>query len=585
MVDACLWLNPDIFYHGVVYAHSKLSVPYLKKVITYAKSKGINGGYPQLSWSIWKHMAVNKMLLAEDLAWSYFEMFLTLRDVTADERIQQAELEQQSIEAGDSLSYRQRVSVPTLQFVLFLFIQQSNKMSLRKSVMVDEWPGYSPRSVDGLSGKSDGSSNLDEQKHNTFIQANLSQILELLSEGFKGEISVESTLHADVVKALGFIVQGRLPKQAAVSSIYDIAVKHRVQAKSGFMKTSGNFSIRTFESWFQTSLAQNPYGLSSCITGGVKLKWVTATLKNQEQTRKKPRIVTNSPSAPSGHKIMFFTQCSNQTIARQTETLRGSYVKLHRCHKAYIYLLSPLKSVSIEKCTGSTFALGPVATCIRVVSCQNITIIAPCRSIMITGSEDVTLYITTPTQPIISSDNTASHEEPPVTFAPYNTFYPDLERHLAEVGLTISPQTDKWKTPICVGNLNNITLNSSRLSDVVRTRSPRSSGSGDGYQMDEDTLFRTMPPSDFYLFSIPFKFPLEGTDQSVTTEIPGGLPLEYSQAVKSKQRAIERWKRALRDSTMTKEERTSFQFLVEEKFKEWLKETGNQQQLDDLGKR
>uniref|UniRef100_H2ZPA7 TBCC domain-containing protein 1 n=1 Tax=Ciona savignyi TaxID=51511 RepID=H2ZPA7_CIOSA len=560
MAEVELWLHPDIFYYGVVYAHPKLSVPYLKKVIAYARSKGVNGGYPNLSWPIWKHMAVNKMLMADDLAWAYFEMFHNLRDITPAERIEQAENEHQSIESGDSLSHRQFVTVPTLEFVLFLYLQQSNKMSLRKSVIADEWPGNSPRSMEGVGSKSEVSTNMDEHKHTSFVQANLSQILELLSECFKGEVSVESTLHGEVVKALGYIVKGKVSKQTNVLSIYELAVKHRIQAKSGFMKATGNFSIRTFDNWFHTSLTQNPFGLSSCITAGEKLKWITASLKHPEQTRKKPRIVTNTSTAPAGHKVVFFTQCSNQTIARQTETLNGNYVKIHRCHKAYFYLLSPLKCVSIEKCTGSTFTLGPVATCVRIVSCQNIVVVAPCRSIMITGSENITIYLTTPTNPIISCDNVLSRASPPVTFAPYNTFYPDLERHLADVGLTISPQTDKWNSPICVGNLNNLALNASRTN----------------------SFFTIMSPSDFYLFAIPFKFPPPTDSHPPTTEVPGGLPAEYSQAVKSKQRAIERWKRALKDSSMTKDERHSFQLLVEEKFKEWLSETGNQQQLDDL---
>lgn len=41
------------------------------------------------------------------------------------------------------------------------------------------------------------------------------------------------------------------------------------------------------------------------------------------------------------------------------------------------------RSVSIEKCRQSTIVLGPVETTIHVNSCEQLTVIAPCRRITI----------------------------------------------------------------------------------------------------------------------------------------------------------------------------------------------------------
>nr|CAB3266848.1 TBCC domain-containing protein 1-like [Phallusia mammillata] len=566
MAEVELWLNQDVFNLGVVYAHVKLSVTYLRKVVIYAKSKGIDGGYPDLSWNIWKHMAVNKMLMEEDLAWAYFEMFYNLMDLSSKQRIELAELQHQYAESDSPALYKQDMRVPTLQFVLFLFIQQTNKSSLRRSLLGDEWPGASPRSFEGSKG--DSSSNiLNEQKHVQFVLSHLLQMLEILSEINKDS---DTTLHCDVVKALGFIIKGRILGQNNILSLYDIAVRHRVQVKSGYQKTEGCFAVRIFEAWVRSSLSDNPYGVMSCSINGSSLKWS----KSVSDSRKRARVLTNAYYAPNNSKLIFFTQCSNQTIARQSDILDGSYVKLHRCHDTHFYLLSPLRCVTIEKCTGSTFVLGPVAVAVRIVGCTNITLIAPCRFIVVSASSEVVLYVTTPTQPIISSDNNTLSSQP-ITLAPYNTFYPELESHLASIGLTVSPQTDQWNNPVCVGNSGNISLSQSRLSNSFK-------GAGD--MTDMQALFKIMKPSDFYLFTIPFKPNTSSIDCS-TSEIPGGLPAEYAQAVKGKQRATERWKRAVKESSMTKDERKQFQSLVEEQFKKWVVESGNQRQLDDLGKK
>lgn len=66
MSDLQFWVNPYPFCFGVIHAHPKLSTVYLKKAVAYA-NKAKEGGFPKLKWNIWKHMAVNKMLLTEDI--------------------------------------------------------------------------------------------------------------------------------------------------------------------------------------------------------------------------------------------------------------------------------------------------------------------------------------------------------------------------------------------------------------------------------------------------------------------------------------------------------------------------------------
>ena len=592
MSEVELWLYPDLFHYGIVFAHPKLTVPYLKKVVSYAKAKAREGGYPYLSWLIWKHMAVNKMLMDENLAWTYFQIFYTLKSKPVKERLEFAELQQQLAESQNSTSYKQHMKVSTLEFVLFLFMQQANKVSLRKSLMGEEWPGCSPRLESPVhSSRSDvAATTVDERKHIHFVLSHFSQIIDILTDGNKTKTFPQQgpVISVEVVKALGYLIHGRIRSQSVICNLYDIAIRHRIQNNSGYLRATDCFSMLKFEQWLTKVLGENPFGLASCITSGIRLNWADLSPRKENQ-RRKAKIAINSLSAPNDSKLIVFSQCSNQTVARQTALLNGACVKIHRCHFAFVYLLSPLKSVSIEKCIDTSIVLGPVSMCIKLISCQNVTLIAPCQSVIVSSSNGITLHVTTPTQPIIFGDNSLSLSEPPVILAPYNTFYADLENHLAMVGLAVSPNTNQWNNPICVDNRSNMSLSHSRINDGLLSRSSKNVDGVDSCSSEHDSQFyRLMNSSDFYTFSIPFRLPKTTSGKHdknfcITEEIPGGLPKEYAQAVRAKQRGTERWKKAVKKSNMTKEERTLFQKLVEEKFKEWVLDTSHQRQLDDLG--
>ncbi|RTG89783.1 uncharacterized protein DC041_0003936 [Schistosoma bovis] len=92
-VTLSLWPRAEPFAYGIfqVHPHPRLAVHNIKKLVTYAKNKSKTGS--RLSYSVWKHVACNKLQLTEDLAWVLFHTCLTmsatqydkLKDV--DERI------------------------------------------------------------------------------------------------------------------------------------------------------------------------------------------------------------------------------------------------------------------------------------------------------------------------------------------------------------------------------------------------------------------------------------------------------------------------------------------------------------------
>ena len=167
------------------------------------------------------------------------------------------------------------------------------------------------------------------------------------------------------------------------------------------------------------------------------------------------------------------------------------------------------RSVTIEKCRNSTFVLGPIQTALHLHSCDNVKVIAVCHRLSISSTTGCIFHILTPTRPLILSGNQR------VTFAPFHTHYPMLEDHMARTGLATVP--NYWDNPVIVCKENS---------------SP--------------SVFRFLPPCEFYVFIIPFE--MEGD----TTEIPGGLPSAYQKALSQREKKIQVWQKTVKEARLTK---------------------------------
>ncbi|XP_036731113.2 TBCC domain-containing protein 1 isoform X3 [Manis pentadactyla] len=447
-----LWVKAEPFIVGALQVPppSKFSLHYLRKISTYVRTRATEGAYPRLYWSTWRHIACGKLQLTKDLAWLYFEIFDSLAVKTPEERLEWSEILSNCMSEEEVEKQRNQLSVDTLQFLLFLYIQQLNKVSLRTSLIGEEWP--SPR--------------------------NRSQ---------SPDLTEKSSCHIKL------------------------------------------------EAWLRACLTGNPFGTSACLKSGKKLAWAHQV----EGTTRRAKIACNTHVAPRMHRLVVMSQVYKQTLAKSSDTLVGAHVKIHRCNESFIYLLSPLRSVTIEKCRNSTFVLGPVQTALHLHSCDSVKVIAVCHRLSISSTTGCIFHILTPTRPLVLSGNRT------VTFAPFHTHYPMLEDHMARTGLATVP--NYWNNPmiVCRGN-------------------------------SDTSVFQLLPPCEFYVFIIPFEM------QGDTTEIPGGLPAAYQKALGQREQKIQIWQKTVKEAHLTKDQRKQFQVLVENKFYEWLINTGHRQQLDSL---
>ncbi|KAK0068957.1 TBCC domain-containing protein 1 [Biomphalaria pfeifferi] len=547
-----IWVKAEPFSYGTipVAPHPRLNSTNIRKIVVYSKNKG-SAGFPRLSYTMWQHIACNKLHLSEDLAWMYFQtcQFFT-QSISPVECIEKDEKLAKIKDQHDRNKMMASESVDLYKFVIFLSMQQLYRMSLRTSLVAgDEWPSTSSSAttceLDGRSTPRGGTSkSLDDHSHHMFIQNNIGELTDLISDEAGGATSTKY-LSLEAVEALGFVLIGKLDNSSSLIQLQDLAMLQTVQQQSGYQKTNKMFLTRQFTVWLKECLVQNPYNVSACIASGTRLSWpfIGEDVKS-ELSHKRGKIATNAPTVPKehikGNKMIIMSQISKQTIARSSGTLEMSTVKIHRSHHSFLYLLSPLRSVTIEKCRNTTLILGPVEATVHVSGCENVIIIAPCRNFMISGSTLCTLYLLIPNRPLILSGNDT------IMLAPYHTFYPSLEEHMLKAGLGIVP--NKWDQPLCIGPDHR----------------------------EDQPVWQILTESEFYPFSVPFEM------QGSTKSIPCSLPAHYQKELNKRQKQIDTWQHMVKDAGLSREQRKEFQTLVESRFHIWLSETGHKRELDSL---
>lgn len=542
---AHLWVKSEPFCFGVlpVNPHHKLTPKALKRIILYAKNKK-DLGYPKLRYSVWRHIACTKLQLSEEMAWMFYCIYHSLTKMRAEDRIQwDKEFARLSWPSRDQL--KSMAVVDTMKFVLLLFIQLINRTTVRSSsvstLSTEEWPTQA-RNLEWAEGRNMHRDKklVDEQRFLQFIVTHLEDILETLSSELKS--NGEAVVPSEAVAALGFLLEGSVDDNKSVSSLLELVNLHSGQC--GYSAADKTYRVNSLVNWLRTKLGTNPFGISSCLMSGRRLSWPTMRKDKQGKhaNLQNGRIATNDHYAPKGKKVIIMSHLDSQVVCRSHRSIRGFHVQLYRCQSSVVYLLSPVRFVTIYKCHHCTIVLGAVASCIYVSMCQNVTIIAATRRIWINNTTSSDFYLLTPTHPILAGNKNDS-----LTLAPYPTFYPLLEEHLAEVGLSAAPNF--WELPLCIS----------------------SSGC-----IEESQCWRIMSPEEFFTFNIPFN--MEGN----TSTIPGGLPPVYTQVLKERDRLTEIWHRTVRDAQLAPQQQAQLHDLVQSRFQLWLVSSGYQQELDML---
>ncbi|EDO30525.1 predicted protein [Nematostella vectensis] len=538
-----LWVRAEPFDCGAIHVPlpPKLTLHNLHKLSIYSRSKG-KAGYPKISFSLWKHVACNKLGLKEDQAWMYFETFDMLSDSSFKNTQLWAKQSSQCRTQAEIAQLRNQVSVHLLQFVIFLFIQQIHKISFKASLVsgAEEYPlqftstQYNDRNTrDSVCCKQYNDRNTRDsvccKQYNVEIQEIVCAVSTV----------TESHLTLEAVDALGFLFIGTTDGNVIylhrkIQQLQDLSRLQSEVNRSGYSKLCRSFSFRQFQTWLRSTLQINPYGVSEVLSQG-KHKGDQSI----KESSIKGRIMTNVNFAPAVQRLVIMSQICKQTVAKASDTYAGSNLKIHRCHYSYIYVLCPLRSVTITKCHDSTIVLGCVNTAVNIIGCQNVLFIMISNQVSMSACLNCSFHLCTPTRPLILTGNEG------LTLAPYHTFYPKLEEHLKSPwGVATFP--NEWNNPLL--------LDDSSCPEV----------------------YREMPLEDFFTFNIPFN--MKGS----TDGSPIPLPEKYENALQDRENIISGWYQTVKDASLNKPQRAQLQGIVQKRFQDWLTESGNGSQLNGL---
>ncbi|KAJ0743024.1 putative TBCC domain-containing protein [Helianthus annuus] len=244
---------------------------------------------------------------------------------------------------------------------------------------------------------------------------------------------------------------------------------------------------------------------------------------------------------------------SKQSYVKQASELNTSFVKVINCHESVIYLLAPLKYATVYGCSDATIVLGAVGKAVRIEHCERVHVISAAKRICIANCRECVFFLGVNQQPLIVGDN---HK---LQVAPYNTFYPQLEEHMKQVGVEASP--NRWDEPIALGLVD-----------------PHDSISHPAGVSDCQTEFAThLEPDQFTIFLIPNWFQDEGCGS--TKDNPFPLPDVYMSSQQKNDKNLVEVKQILKETQLEDNRKRELSTALHVYFKDWLYASGNVRQL------
>jgi TBCC domain-containing protein 1 len=355
----------------------------------------------------------------------YFETFDVVSELEVEERVKMMDMMAKCASQDERDRLKKKTSVDAPRFFLFLFLQNAPRHSLKASLITgDEWPS--------LEGEKRPQSS--EYAHLEFLKSHISSILNLISET-EGE---SQYLPLKGLAALDFAVQGCRGKSPP-QPLGELATHPAEIPLSGFSQASGRFSLSQLEHWVASHLSLSPLG-PHAIRSGSRDK-ICPCFRSDTLGR----IATNSSLAPvSGQACVLLHKISKQTLAKEEGGLRGNSVYIENCRSSRIYLLAPMKSVHVERCSHCLLVLGAVEVTVTISNCTSLVLVAACRRLHVSSCSLCDLHLLTATRPVVSPPSRQ------LTFAPYNTHYPQLEEHLKCCGLPVT--FNLWNRPLYTGS-------------------------------------------------------------------------------------------------------------------------------------
>ena len=483
----------------------KLTYSHLLKFATYIRAR-TKTSRPRLDYTVWRHVATSKLGMEEDIAWLYFECFDSIRGASREERLDDQKRLSTVRSELDLAEQRKSVSVDALSFILFLFLQTAPFSG--KTFSPDTgWPEVNIR---------EGQRHEEEFLFLNFIKTSTKDILQLLSEA--PSRASESTMSMECLDCLDLVfacsMNGRVSPHLG-----DALLAPSNVPDCGYSDDSNSFCTTALSSWLLIHLSVSPYGISSIMDGQ------RDRMNYFFRSSYRGRVCGNYSIAPLGHQITVLDQVPRQTIILESRETQISYAFIRKCRDAHIFLLTPHRSVVIERCFDCEICLAPVDSCLVIKKSENVIVRCFARKVVLSSLKECKLFINTPTQPIFLNSNSN------IQLSPFNTHYPSLEKQLLSYPMS---GINLWDYP---------TILSADTSQVGAKP------------------FQLIEPSSFTISVTPLSSPGR-------LSLPYSLPRRFKEALANQKNYMREWGEM--KGTLESSEEQALRQALEENFSEWI---------------
>ncbi|XP_071737524.1 uncharacterized protein [Rutidosis leptorrhynchoides] len=454
------------------------------------------------------------------------------------------------------------VGVNVYDLIIFLYIQSYKRLLPKghrdSAAVADVWPSTSafdgflsaltPLQLARSNVRRAMPSQSDEEAHQlSYIQKHLGNIISLLSDSVENTAEGEDSLVLTMEKFehLSFLMY------FGDKGSEKIPLSHNAPffANSDPDMPAAPVPASQVRDWIEQNISSALEHISEKVaikeSGTPNASDSDATMADAYSNTPKASTSVNSSSNIEG--------ISKQSYVKQSSELNSSFVKVINCHESVIYLLAPMKYVTIYGCSDATIVLGPVGKAVRIEHCERVHVISAAKRICIANCRECVFFLGVNQQPLIVGDN---HK---LQVAPYNTFYPQLEEHMKEVGVEASP--NRWDEPIALGLVD-----------------PHDSISHPAGVSDCQTESAThLEPDQFTNFLIPNWF--EGEGSGSTKDNPFPLPDVYMSSQKKNDKNLVEVKQILKETQLEDNRKRELSAALHVYFKDWLYASGNVRQL------
>lgn len=444
--------------------------------------------------------------------------------------------------------------------ILFLYIQSYKRLLPRthkdSASVADVWPstsafdGYlsalSPLQLVRSNSRRFMPSQSDEEAHQlSYLQKHMANILQLLAEPAEGEGEESLVLGMEGFEHLAFLIQfGERGSEGIPLS----------QAAPFFANSDPDMpAVPVPAAQVHDWLLQNIASALEHLTERVSPRENGPANNSDQDVAMADACTSSIKSSTSAKGPSFIEGISKAAYVKQAPDIKGSSVKVINCHDSAIYILAPLRYVTIYGCSDATIILGAIGKAVRVEHCERVHVITAAKRVCIANCRECVFFLGVNQRPLIVGDN---HK---LQVAPYNTFYSQLEEHMVEVG--IEATINRWDEPLALGAVD-----------------PHDSLSHPAGVSDAQAESAThVDPDQFIDFLIPNWF--GGECPGSTKANPFPLPDAYVAAQQRKQKSLVEIKKLIKEAPLDENRKREVSSALHVYFRDWLYATGNIRQL------